>query len=286
MSIGHHVLANAAQSLLHAGIDNAVQEAKWLWEHVTGRHWSENFTPSAEILSTYETLLARRRTREPLSQILGHQPFWSLDFYVNMHTLTPRSDSETVVEAALAQLPETQKPYRLLDLGTGTGCLLLTLLHERPPATGIGIDQSNEALAVAARNANKHNLSARADFRLGDWTKGITESFDLILSNPPYIPETQKATLMPEVRDFEPHQALFGGEDGLDDYRRITAEAPALLKSGGSLVLELGIGQEVAVKELAIAAGLKWKETRRDLNGIERAMILTKDSHAATQQQQ
>lgn len=279
-------MANATQQLIQAGCDNAAQEAKWLWEHVTAKHWAEDHTPDTAALTQLNSLVARRCTREPLSQILGYQPFWSLDFYVNMHTLTPRSDSETVVEAALAQLPETQKPYRLLDLGTGTGCLLLTLLYERPHATGIGIDQSNEALAVAARNANKHNLSARADFRLGDWTKGITENFDLILSNPPYIPETEKAALMPEVRDFEPHRALFSGVDGLDDYRRITAEAPALLKSGGSLVLELGIGQEAAVKQLALAAGLKWKETRRDLNGIERAMILTKDFHAATQQQQ
>ncbi len=269
-------LASATLALQQAGCDNAAQEAKWLWEHVSGSHWSEDLL-SAETLAAFEQLIARRCTREPLAQILGHQPFWSLDFCVNKHTLIPRTDSEVVVEAALAYLSETYKPYRLLDLGTGTGCLLLTLLHERPNATGIGVDRSAEALAVAAQNAIRLKQDARSTWLQGDWATGINTTFDMLISNPPYIPEGDMAGLMPEVRDYEPHTALSAGIDGLNDYRSILAQAPALLNPLGYVVLELGIGQASAVKALAAAEGLKHIETRRDLGGIERAIVFCKN---------
>lgn len=280
----HSTLHHAAQQILQAGCENAVQEVRWLWQQATGRHWSEGVEAEPAAQQKFHEWVARRCKREPLAQIIGHQPFWSLDFYVNQHSLTPRSDSEIVVEAALAQLPETQKPYRLLDLGTGTGCLLLTLLHERPLATGVGVDVSDKALAVAAQNTSGLGLDARVSLRLGNWTEGLTGVFDLIISNPPYIPEGERESLMPEVRDYEPQTALFGGADGLRDYRLILSAAPEFMAASASLVLELGIGQAEAVRQIAHHAGLKWIETRRDLGGIERAIIFRKGEHAAAAQ--
>lgn len=256
-------LSSAIAQLSAAGCDSPKREARLLWEHADND------------FALFHSLLQRRCKREPLAQILGKRAFWSLDFYVNMHTLTPRPDSETVVEAALALLPDRDLPYHLLDLGTGSGCLLLSLLHELPNAMGFGIDSSREALAVAARNANNLKLDARAKFAQGNWAQGINDIFDMVISNPPYIPHGEIARLMPEVRDYEPHSALDGGVDGLEDYRRITLALPQLLKTGGHAVLELGIGQAEAVRALGITAGLSHHATRNDLNGIPRAIIFS-----------
>jgi release factor glutamine methyltransferase len=270
-------LKEASALLQKAGIDNATQEARWLWQHVMARAWYEPLTeisPEKQLL--FQQLLERRCRREPLAQIIGRQPFWSLDFSVNIHTLIPRSDSEVVIETALEALSEKHTPYRLLDLGTGTGCLALTLLYERPEATALAVDISSEALEVARENAEKLQLQNRITFQQTDWAEGITEVFDLIISNPPYIPEGEKTQLMPEVRDYEPHQALFAGEDGLAAYRHIAKQAMPRLKPGGFMVLELGIHQAESVKEIFVAQGLKWLKTRCDLGGIERAIIFQK----------
>lgn len=216
--------------------------------------------------TAYETMLARREAGEPVAYITGEREFWSLPLRVTPDVLIPRPDSETLVEAGLEA-----GFARVLDLGTGSGALLLAVLSERPQATGLGVDASAAALAVARVNAAALGLTGRADFRLGDWGAQISERFDLILCNPPYV-ETG-AILSVEVRDFEPASALFAGADGLDDYRILVPQLPALLAPGGRAVLEIGWTQAEAVLALAAQAGLAG-EVRRDLAGRHRALVL------------
>lgn len=266
-------------SLREAGIEQPQKELRMLLGHVlqTAPEKLVGLTPclTPQQFDTIQQLVQRRIAREPMSQILGHQPFWTLDFHVNMHTLTPRADSETLIEAALARIPDSEANLQILDLGTGSGCLLLTLLHEWPNATGIGVDSSDKALAVARENMNRLGLSDRTELRFGHWAKGITETFDVIISNPPYIDDATITELMPEVRDYEPYQALSGGADGLDAYREILANTPARLRKGGFITLELGIGQAADVQHIGEQAGLRHIETRNDLGGIARAITFT-----------
>ncbi len=216
---------------------------------------------------------ARRAARVPLAHILGIREFWSLPFRVTRDVLVPRPDSETLVAAALdAGLPDGA---RLLDLGTGSGCLLLALLHERPDWTGVGVDRSPAALAVAQENARALGLADRAGFVAGDWTAPLASRFDAILSNPPYVRSADLATLDPEVRDHDPALALDGGADGLEAYRRIVAEVPRLLRAGGRLGLEVGGGQAAAVSGLMAAAGFGGLIRRHDLGGVARCLTGT-----------
>src|SRR5262245_31681655 len=217
-------LESATGTLLSFGIglerDEARREARLLLEHCLALspgdlRSGEHAPMTAADLVRYESLIERRRTREPVSQILGQWEFWGLPFFVTRDTLTPRPDSETLVQAALSLIGDRDAPIQILDLGTGTGCLLLALLHELPSARGLGIDKSAAALTVAQRNASALGLADRARFAPGDWTAGLTESFDLILCNPPYIPSGEIAGLMPEVSQHEPGLALDGGPDGL-----------------------------------------------------------------------
>ena len=215
-------------------------------------------------------MLARRAAREPLAYVVGWQEFWSLRFAVSPATLIPRADSETLIEAALAARPAGVR--RILDLGTGTGCLLLAALSEYPEAFGVGVDRCPGAAALAARNAAALGLADRAAILCGHWADALDARFDLVLSNPPYVARAEIATLMPEVARFEPATALDGGADGLDAYRRILADLPRLLQPGGAAILELGAGQRAAVAALAAPLGtVSW---RRDLGGIERAMLI------------
>jgi release factor glutamine methyltransferase len=216
----------------------------------------------------------RRVAREPLSHILGHREFWSLDFRVDGSVLDPRPDSETLVEAGLAALAERDRPWRLLDLGTGSGCLLLALLKELPAATGVGVDRSPAALRIAADNADRLGLSGRARFASGDWAVGLAGEFDLILCNPPYIPSHAIAELAPEVALYEPRLALDGGPDGLACYRRLAPQLGPLAAPGGSIVLELGEGQANTVAGLMEGAGLTVGGVKRDLTGRARALVL------------
>lgn len=213
----------------------------------------------------YEALVERRAMREPLAYIVGHREFWSLDFHVTPDVLIPRRDSELLIERALLEPP----PYRILDLGTGSGCLLLALLSERGGATGLGIDRSEAALAVAVGNAARLGLADRAAFRASDWAVGIDERFDVVLANPPYI--EADAALMPDVVDHEPGSALFAGADGLDDYRRIVPDLPRLLAPGGVAFLEIGHTQADAVEALGRAAGLATAR-HADLAGRDRCV--------------
>ncbi len=222
----------------------------------------------------FDALLDRRLAHEPLAYLLGHREFWSLDLAVSPATLIPRGDSETVVEAALAAVAAMPGPIRVLDLGTGTGCLLLAVLHDRPDAHGVGVDRVPAAVALAARNAGVLGLADRAAFVCGEWEAPLDGTpFDLVLGNPPYIRSAEIAALMPDVALHEPVSALDGGPDGLDAYRHIVPTLPHLLVPGGVAVLELGLGQSDAVGALAVAAGLT-AESVPDLAGIPRALVI------------
>lgn len=258
-----------------AGIDNPRLEARLLLAHALER------TPATLLrdpeapadASRLAPLLARRAAREPLALILGHREFWSLDVAVSAATLIPRAESETLIEAALVAFAGRAPPARVLDLGTGTGCLLLAALTEFPTAFGIGVDRSAEAAVLAARNAAALHLADRAGFVCGDWADALAARFDLVLCNPPYIRTGDLDGLMPEVACYEPRAALNGGPDGLAAYRRLLPALPSMLAPAGVGVLEIGIGQAEAVAELARQAGLA-VETRPDLAGITRALAL------------
>jgi release factor glutamine methyltransferase len=219
-------------------------------------------------------LATRRLEREPVARILGVKEFWGLPLRLNDATLVPRPESETVIEAALAVIDSAgprNRALRIADLGTGSGALLIALLTELPSAVGIGTDVSSKALAAARGNAGRLGIAARTEFAICDFGAALTGSFDLVVSNPPYIASADIDTLSPEVR-HDPRPALDGGADGLDCYRTIAGQAPGLLKPNGDLVVELGIGQEPAVATLFRAAGLAPLPARPDLSGIPRAL--------------
>ncbi len=221
--------------------------------------------------------MKRRVNREPLAQIVGHREFWSLDFIVTHDTLTPRPDSETIVAAALALADGRDRAVQILDFGTGTGCLLLSLLHEWPQARGVGVDCSAAALDVARRNAASLGLSNRAQFIRGAWGAGLRGSFHVIVANPPYIAEAELPGLAPEL-GFEPLGALSGGHDGLDAYRALAGDIARLLATDGVAVLEVGQGQAESVEAILRASGLTIGPRQRDLAGIERGVTARKGS--------
>jgi release factor glutamine methyltransferase len=229
-------------------------------------------TVRPEEAARLDDLVARRIAGEPTARLLGCQEFWSLEFGLGPETLIPRADSETIVESALTAIVDRAAPLRLVDLGTGSGCLLLALLSELPNASGLGIDASADTLAVAARNAERLGLAARAQFRLGDWGRGLAGPFDLIVSNPPYIRDGDIAGLATEVARFEPRRALAGGADGLDCYRALSVDIARLLAPGGHAVLEIGQGQADDVVAIMAAAGLRPAGRRADLAGTDRAL--------------
>jgi release factor glutamine methyltransferase len=223
--------------------------------------------------ASVQPLLGRRLAHEPLALILGRREFWSLDFAVSPATLIPRPESETLIEASAAAFASRPPPRRLLDLGTGTGCLLLAALSEFPAAFGVGVDLAPEAAALAASNAAALGMAERACFMCGDWADPLDARFDLVLCNPPYVTTSEIDGLMPEVRRYEPRRALDGGPDGLAAYRHLLPCLSRLLDSGGVAVLELGAGQAVAVTNLARQAGFG-STVRPDLAGIPRAIVL------------
>ena len=217
---------------------------------------------------------ARRLSREPVGRILGQREFWGLPFELSPETLEPRPDTETVVESGLAVVPDRQAALRILDLGTGSGCLLVALLRELPRATGVGVDRSPGALSTARRNAARNGVGRRAAFVASDWTAAVAGRFDLIVANPPYVASADIPGLAPEVRDHDPAAALDGGNDGLAAYRIIFAALPDLLAPGGTLVVEIGSAQEAAIRGLANAARLHVRHVARDLAKLPRAAVL------------
>jgi release factor glutamine methyltransferase len=272
------LLAQIAATLGAAGIENARSEAWLLLAAATGRERVALIADAPEMLTAeqqarLEEVVRRRCAREPLAYVVGEKEFWSLSFEVGPAVLIPRPESETVVEAVLAQLPDRDRPLHLLDLGTGSGCLLLALLSELPQATGLGVDDSAAALALARRNAERLGLAARADLRQGRWGEGLQERFDVIVSNPPYVAERDWHGLQPEIRQFEPKAALVAGPDGLAAYRALAPDCARLLAQGGACALEIGFAQGDAVAALLAAHGLMVAERVRDLAGIERCLV-------------
>lgn len=278
-------LARATADLKAAGVAGARRDARLLLEAVTGlgaavllAYPERDLTPADGV--RFARLVARRCAREPVSRILGQREFWSLPFALNAATLDPRPDSETLVEWALALLP-VDRPARLLDLGTGSGCLLLAVLSERPLVYGVGVDRDRRAVAQAAANAAALGLGARTGFVAGDWGTALAGGFDLILANPPYIAAAEIAGLAPEVREHDPLAALSDGGDGLSAYRTIAADLGRLLRPEGVAVLEIGKGQDKAVVEMLDSRGLIPAGGRRDLGGVVRCLAARKPGAGA-----
>ncbi len=217
----------------------------------------------------FATLVERRLAHEPVAYITGSRAFWTIELAVGPGALVPRADSETLIEAAVAHFHD-RAPRHILDLGTGPGTLLLAALDEWRDAQGLGVDASAQALAYAQANAERLDMQDRAHFRIGDWTAGIDDRFDLILANPPYIGTDEP--LPQEVVGHEPASALFAGADGLDDYRRIVPDLPRLLMPGGIAAIEIGHAQGDAVSALVVATGLSARVVR-DLGGRPRCVI-------------
>ncbi|MGF7148204.1 release factor glutamine methyltransferase [Sphingomonas zeicaulis] len=220
--------------------------------------------------AAFDALVARRVAGEPIAYITGTRAFWTIELAVAPGVLIPRPDTETLIDAAVAHF-RGRSPRRILDLGTGSGALLLAALDEWPEATGLGIDRSDDALAIAVANAERLELATRAAFRLGNWADEVSERFDLVLCNPPYV--EADAALPRDVAEHEPHSALFAGTDGLDDYRRLAPGFARLLQSGGMAAIELGAGQFSRVAPLFAGQGLTIS-LRQDLAGHERCLLL------------
>lgn len=269
-----------ADALSKGGFPQAVLEAKWLLAEALKRDSSFIILHPNSVLSLQEEKLVqawlhRRLKGEPLSRIRGTREFWSLPFALNEHTLDPRPDTEILVEGVLSWIGTRKNdPWSILDLGTGSGCILISLLHELPHATGVGIDLNEKALEVARHNAEINGVQDRVRFCQSSWTANLTGSFDIIVSNPPYIPLIQKDSLSKEVRDFDPALALFGGEDGLDCYRLLAQAIRPFLTDQGLAAFEIGEGQRVAVEGLFEEAGFKIQEVLADLAGIERVILV------------
>jgi release factor glutamine methyltransferase len=231
----------------------------------------------AAVVETMRSLSARRVRREPMAYILGEREFWGLPFKVSPAVLVPRPDSETLIEAVLSLMPDRARAWHMLDLGLGSGCLLLTLLREYPKAHGVGLEVSAEALAIARENAEALGVAERARLIVGDWRQpGWVETlggpFDLVVSNPPYIASAVVPTLMPEVSAFEPWLALDGGTGGFDAYRAIIAAGPRLVTAGGFMAVEVGEGQVPEITRLFSAAGLSPQPPWKDLGGVDRVV--------------
>ena len=295
---------DTVERLRAAGIDNPRLDARVLWEFArepnppleggsknpkdfSGRGSAPGFDPSPKFapqISTlpqgeggaverFEGFVARRVAREPVAYITGTKGFWSLELDVGPGALVPRPETETLVESVLAEFPDRTAPLQVLDLGTGTGCLLLSVLSEYPRAHGIGIDASLEALGWARRNARKLGLANRCTLPAGNWADDLSDGFDVILSNPPYITRQDIASLAPEIRFYEPWSALDGGPDGLDAYRALAPEIARLLNGTGLAFLEMGQAQGPAVAEIMAGAGLGTRKIVPDLAGIGRCVV-------------
>ncbi|MBI0538858.1 peptide chain release factor N(5)-glutamine methyltransferase [Roseomonas sp. KE2513] len=274
-------LCQAGQVLRAAAVEAPRQEARLLLAHAMGCRQEDLLRaprapvpPEAE--GRFRQLLAARARRAPLAYLLGHTGFWTLDLLSTPVTLIPRADTEALVEAALEAFPAREAVRRVLDLGTGTGALLLAALSEFPGAFGVGVDRSPEAASLARANAARNGFSSRAAFLAGDWGAALAGRFDLVLSNPPYIESAAIPGLMPEVALHEPALALDGGADGLDAYRALAALLPGVLTDGGRAVLELGQGQREAVEALMRRAGLRPLGCRTDLGGVPRALVVAR----------
>jgi release factor glutamine methyltransferase len=278
-------LQDIERRLTAAGIESARADTRILIAYVLGvdRNRLIGLPDKALTKSQAQQLdafVARRAKHEPVAMITGTKEFWSLPFRVTRDTLVPRPDSETLIEAVLEKCPDRTRDYRILDLGTGSGCLLLALLSEFLNASGLGLDANQGALDTAQRNADGLGLAGRAAFAWGDWTSNLDADrdgqFDIIVSNPPYITKPDWEKLEDDVRLYEPRTALVGGLDGLNPYRAFGPHLPDLLTEEGLFVCEIGAGQAGDVSEILAEAGLTVLGARRDLAGIERCLLATR----------
>lgn len=273
---------NAAKDRLkNVQIDQPAIDARLLLEVAADVTRTDIITDPYRVLTeaqmaTLDDFLNRRARREPVSHIIGRKGFWKILLQVNKHVLTPRPETEVIVDEVLKAFPE-QMPFNMLDLGVGSGTILLAVLAERPAAKGLGVDVSEEALAVARENAANLDLAGRTALLRGDWTNGLgDDSFDLVVSNPPYIATEVIETLEPEVRDHEPRLALDGGPDGLDAYRVLAGEILRVLKPGAMFAVEIGYDQSQAVEDLFRQAGAQNVRTIKDLSVNDRVVTGTK----------
>jgi release factor glutamine methyltransferase len=281
----HARVAAARETLRQAGILDveADLDARLIAQWLLGWDSAQFFTSAAEeppptFQNRYDALIARRAAREPMAYLFGGREFWGLMFEVTPGVLIPRPETELIVETALQLFPDTGAALQIADIGTGSGCLAITLAKERPAARVVASDISAAGFRVAQQNASRHDVESRVVFAYGDLLPerlGPTlERFDLIVSNPPYVPEGDRETLQPEVRDYEPAEALFAGPDGLDVIRRLIPAAAQRLKPGGYLVFEIGAGQDRNVTELISGSpGLRMLGLRNDLQGIPRTVV-------------
>jgi len=281
-------LARLRRSLAEGGIENPALDARLLLlaaldippEELVMRPDAALTERQAETLADF----ARRRLgREPVARILGEREFWGMPFRLSAETLVPRPDTETVVETALALLPDRQAPLRIVDFGTGSGAILTALLHELPQAWGIGVDLSEGAARTARQNARANGVGERAFFVVGSWADSLKGPFNLVVSNPPYIASEVVGTLDPEVREHDPRLALDGGPDGLEPYRVLLGEADRLLTPEGLMVFEIGYDQAESVGHLAAAHALETMRLAHDLSGNPRCIALKRTrSHGRT----
>ena len=261
-------MAEATEKLAAAGIEAPREEAQKLWTAAFPRRYQDyDEATDGTAMARFQAMVARRALREPMAHITGGRFFWNHRFAVTPDVLDPRPDTETLVELALSE------PFdRVLDLGTGSGCIVISLLAERMKVTGMGTDISKNALSVAAQNAREAEVDHALELKVSNWFEAVTCQFDLIVSNPPYISAEDMAQLQPEVRNFEPHIALTDNADGLTAYRVIAADAPHHLAPGGRLLVEIGFDQAEQVMALFKKAGLEDITCHTDLNGKDRVI--------------
>ncbi len=277
----HDRIAEARHALVGAGLGDAdaALDAEVLarealgWDRATllarGR---ETLPPGFE--ERFSSLLQRRMAREPVALIVGRREFWGLDFEVTPDVLIPRPETELIVEEALEYAQDGHPCSLVIDAGTGSGCLAVALARELPSARLVATDASAAAIAVARRNAARHGVQGRIGFVQSSFVSALAVSANLIVANPPYVPESHRSMLQPEVREFEPAQALFSGADGMMAIRAILTDAPRVLAAGGLLVVEFGFGQEPLLRRAAERSGWRVVRVRPDLQGVPRAAVL------------
>ena len=289
-SIGE-AIHEGARTLAESGVPEARREASSLLEHIIDRdrtfilgHPEQLLTP--QHFERFQELILRRSAGEPLQYITRHQSFFGLDFEVAKGVLIPRPETELMVETALELLKTSSAQSTICDVGTGSGCIAITILHKQPDAYGVAIDISDTALEVAHRNAERHRVSQRLEFVKSDCFSDLSpsrSSFDLIVSNPPYVADAEISGLQREVRDHEPVEALAGGPDGLAVVRRLLIESGAFLRVGGHLLIEIGFNQAENVEKMIDSRAWKLVVIQADLQGIPRIVVLQKIDFEARQ---
>ncbi|MBB45550.1 MAG: protein-(glutamine-N5) methyltransferase, release factor-specific [Rhodospirillaceae bacterium] len=273
------ILEWAKEKLLGAQIESPILDARLLLGFALGIprerfYGSEDETLTKSQAYNYTKLIERRCKREPVSRIIGTRGFWNLTLRINLSSLDPRPDSEILIESILKTFPDKAANLKFIDFGTGTGCLLLSALNEFPNSSGVGVDISKKCIQLAQENAALNGLSQRAVFIESDWGGEVTGKFDIIIANPPYIQSNTIPTLDPEVKNFDPHIALNGGQDGLSCYRKLAPQFVEVLKKGGLVFLEIGYNQRKSVSDIMEYSGLKCLHINQDLGNRDRCLVL------------